>query len=987
MIAAIICSAVDHSKRQEHFGFEIVSEAVYTTSRCAVVAAETKMMRSSSPFPAAVALLVSFAAPSLAQVATFDLGGTILDETGAPLPDVQLTIVNAESGLTRSVHTNLSGHYLLAELPAGVYNLEISLPGYATTRYAGLRYFADTKPVLNDTLRPGAVQTSMTITGEAPLINASFAQIGQSVDDLQLVELPLENRDYLDLVTIAAGVTDVTQFIPGSTVLGSKSQNINGSYARYTSYQLDGFNNTRDQHGVAKVDLGLDAVEEFRVLTNQQSAEYGQSMAGIVSAVTKSGGNDYHGSAFVFIRPGGLDASDPLTGEATTLDRQDVGFTFSGPIVEDRTHFFTAFEYRNQDQDVAVTATVDDGRYQGLFPVGENHARFLAKVSHELSRDHQLEAKLIWNDETILDGVGGLEIFENRRENRNDDIAVQATISSVLGGNRVNQLRFGFIDETYDSSAQAPPGGPVLVYPTQGIIGNANRFQSANESQWEISDTLSWVHGRHSLKVGFDFFRVATDAALQVAFDGVYEFSPSTPFPFVADDPSTHPLLYTQGFFAPGAPGTLERSENHIQVFFQDDWQIRADLTVSLGLRWEKESSVPDNNNVAPRLGFHWDATRDGQTAVRGGYGVFYNYLFSAIESFEIFSSPDGFFTASFAPDDPLFPQFPDTLPGPVLPPGVERPPGNNYLEAAAYSPESRRSPYTQQFTLGIERQILPRVSLAVDATYLLGQNIVLPFDINAPAHFDYATGGTRSSAAADETRPFGVPGTPIDAGDSPFVSNPFPFGGYRDLYLLDSRGTSHYWGIKVNVTRRYSNNFMIQGTYTWSRTQNDGDDFRPENSLPLDPGNYDGEWARSATDVPHALVVNGVWDAPYEIRVAGLFRARSGRTVDPRVNADLDGDNKTRERAFSDGRVLERNSFRAKSVITLDFALSKLFELGRGRTIEGRVDIFNIANRLNPGQVLNSYGPDAANPLPSFLTVASARPPRQVQFSARFRF
>ena len=934
-----------------------------------------------------LALLFSSSVLSHAQVSTFELSGTILDESRAPLSDVQLTMVNAENGLTRTVRTNTSGHYVFSEMPAGTYNLEIASPGFATMRYAGLRYFANTKPVLNVVLRLGAVQASMTITGEAPLINTSFSQIGLSVDELQLAELPLENRDYLDLVTLAAGVTDVTQFIPGSTVLGSKSQNINGAYARYTSYQLDGFNNTRDQHGVAKVDLGLESVEEFRVLTNQPSAEYGQSMAGIVSAVTKSGGNDYHGGAFVFIRPGTLDANDPLTGEETPLHRQDVGFTLSGPIREDQTHFFTAFEYRNQDQDVAVTATLDDGRFQGSFPVGENHSRFLAKVTHELDAEHQLEAKLVWNDETIVDGVGGLNIFENRRENRNDDLALHGTLTSLLGADRVNQLRLGWISETYDSTAQPPPQGPVLVYPTQGIIGNVNRFQSANEDQWELSDTLSLVHGRHGIKAGFDFFHVATNADLQVALDGVYEFAPTAVFPFVPEDPATHPFLYTQGFFAPGASPTLRRSENHVQIFFQDDWQLMPSLTLNLGLRWEKESSVPDNNNFAPRLGFYWDASGEGKTAVRGGYGVFHNYVFSAIESFEIFSSPQGSFTASFAPGDPLFPGYPNTLPGPILPPEAVRPPGNNYLEAALYSPEKRRSPYTQQFTLGIDRQILPAVSLAVDATYLLGQNLILPLDINSPTFFDYSTGRTRSSSEADATRPFGVPGSPIAAGDSGLVSREFPFGGYRDLYLLDSRGASHYWAVKINLTKRYANHFMLQGIYTWSRTRNDGDDFRPGNSLPLDPNNYDGEWARSATDIPSSLVINGVWDGPYEIRFAGLFRARSGRTIDPRVNEDLDGDNKTRERAFSSGRILERNSFRGGSVITADLSVSKIFVLGEGRTLEGRVDVFNLTNRLNPGQVLDSYGPDADDALPSFLTVTSARPPRQLQFSARFRF
>jgi hypothetical protein len=932
-------------------------------------------------------LFLASLSSSQAQVSTFDLNGTILDETGAALSGVTLVLVHDQSGLSRTVTTTQSGRYVFVEMPAGVYSLEVIFPGFATPRYAGLRYFANTKPILNITLRPSAVQESLTITGEAPLVNTSFSQIGLSVDARQITELPLEDRDYLDLVTFAAGVTDVTQFIPGSTVLGSKSQNINGTYARYTSYQLDGFNNTRDQHGVAKVDLALDSVEEFRVLTNQFSAEYGQSMGGTVSAITKTGGNDFHGTVFAFIRPGDLDSADPLTGADTPLDRLDVGVTFSGPIKEDKTHFFTAFEYRNQDQDVVVTAPIDDRRYQGVFPVGENYSRFLAKVTHQFNPSHRAEGKFIINEETIVDGVGGLSIFENRRDNRNDDLALYGTFISLIGSNSVNQLRAGYISEKYESEAGPPPLGPVLDYPTQGIIGNPNRFQSANEDQWEIADTYSLVRGSHSMKSGLDIFRIDTTADLRVAFDGVYRFSPTAPFPYDPEDPTTHPFLYQQGFFTAGAPQVLRRHETHIQIFFQDDWQVTPHLTANLGIRWEKETSVPDNNNFAPRLGFNWDATEDGRTSVRGGYGVFYSYVFSAIESFEIFFGPEGFFTASLAPDDPLFPGFPNTLPGPAAPPGLDLLPRNEYLNAPVFSPEKRRTPYAHQFTLGIERELRPSLSLAVDATYILGQNIILPLDVNAPTFFDYSTGDTRSSTEADATRPFGVPGQPIAPGESEFVSRAFPFSGYRDLYLLDSRGSSQYWGVKVNVTKRYATDFMLQAIYTWSQTRNDGDDFRPDNSLPINPNDYDAEWGPSATDIPHSLVINGIWDGPHEIRVSGILRARSGRTVDPRVDEDLDGDNKTRERAFSDGHILERNSFRSDTVAVGDISISKIFELGEGRTIEGRFDIFNITNRLNPRQVLNTYGPDAENPLDSFLLVTSAQPPRQFQFGVRFSF
>ncbi len=932
-------------------------------------------------------LLVLASTTALAQVSTFDLSGAVQDESQGVLPGATLTFTNDETGLARGFTTGDSGRYLFAGMPPGIYSLRIELAGFATAEYAGLRYFANTKPNLNVTLKLAQVQESVTVAGEAPLINTSYAQVGLSVDDRQIAELPLVGRDYLDLVTMAAGVSDVTEYIPGSTVLGSQSQNVNGAYARYTSYQLDGFNNTRDIHGVQKVDLGLDSIEEFRVITNQFSAEYGQSMSGIISAITKSGGNEFHGTGFAFFRPGKWDAADTLTGAETSLNRQDVGFAFSGPLRRNQTHFFTSFEYRNQDEDAVVTAPIDNGAYRGVFPVGANRSRFLAKVNHEINATHRLEGKVVINDETSIDGVGGLNIYDNRRDNRNDDLAFYGTLSSVVGSNWVNELRVGYISEKYESGAGDPPLGVVLNYPTQGVIGNSNKFQSGNEDQWEIADTVTLFRGKHTLKAGLDFFYIDTVADLQVNLDGTYIFAPTARYPYNPADPSSFPIQYQQGFFPEGAATVLLRDESHIQLYLQDDWQIRPHLTLNLGLRWEKETSVPDGNNVGPRLGFNWDATKNGRTSVRGGYGVFYSYVFSSIESFEIFNGPLGFFTATLVPGDPLFPQYPGNLPGPIIPAGVRRPPGDMYLSAPDYSPEKRRSPYSQQFTLGVERQLWPTLSAALDVTYILGQNLILPFDVNGPTYFDYSTGLTRSAAAGDATRPLGVPGRPINPGESAFVTEGFPFSGYRDLYLLDSRGTSQYWGVKLNVTKRYANHFMIQGIYTWSRTMNNGDDFRFGNSLPLNLNDYDAEWARSATDVPHAFILNGIWDGPYGTRVSGIFRARSGRAIDARVGTDRDGDRKLRERPFANGEILERNSFRTDYASTIDLSLSKIFNLGGSRTIEGRFEVFNLANRLNPGTVLGTHGPDANNPLPTFLQVTTAEPPRQFQVSARFRF
>ena len=904
-----------------------------------------------------------------AFASTFELTGTVLDESGVELAGATLTLVHEGTGLVHTTTSNDSGRYAFPAMPPGEYSLVVRLSGFATSRFAGLRYFAETKPIFNVTLNLRAVQESMTFTGEAPLINVSQSQLGLSVEERQLHELPLTRRDYLELATVEGGVHEINETVPGAVVYGARLTTVNGANAHYTSYHLDGFGNTRDQHGVVHVDVDLSAIEEFRVISGQFSAEYGQSLTGIVSATTRSGTNDFHGSIFAYLRPGSWDASDPLTGTDTALNGQELGFTFSGAIGEggeDNTQFFTSFSYQNQDDDVVVTAPYGDGRFGGLFELPSSRHRFLVKLTHLFDSRHQLAVKAAFSERNSLESVGGYDIFDNRLETLNEDASVYATFVSELGSGS-SELRFGFARERFRTRGQKPPLGAVEIHPTLGNIGNPMRFQRADEDHFEVSETLTLPTGDHRLKIGFNFLRIGSTTELERYRDGVL-FVPPT---------GVHgPLLLWRNFTGADAETVLERSESHVQVFFQDDWQVTPFFTVNLGLRWEKETSVPDNNNIAPRLGFHWDATRDGRTSVRGGYGIFYSFVFSIVDSLERLYGVGGHEVVAFTDDniDEVF--FNPALLSP-----------NFYVDAVEWARADRQAPSSRHVTIGVERELVPTVTAAVDVSYVRGKSLILPVDLNAPEFFDYTTGDIRSGNAADRARPFGVPGAPIARGMVPELPDGYPFGGYRDLYLLSSAGSSRFWSVKVNVTKRYATDFLIQAVYNWSRTENDGDNFRVSESLALDPARPELEWGRSTTDIPHSFVINGVWDAPLGLRLTGLFRARSGRPVDPRVDADLDGDRKLRERASSPGAILERNSFRIGSVASLDLSIAKEWEFGEGRRVAAALDVFNLTNRLNPKQYLQSYGARSDQPLPAFLQIVQASPPRQFQLSVRFTF
>jgi len=867
----------------------------------------------------ALLLVASYPASATSAGSTFELSGTVLDENGLGLAGAVITLVHQTTGLTRTATTSDTGRYRLSGLPPGVYSLEARLSGYATPRYAGLKYFADTKPIFNVTLLPRAVQESMTFTGEAPLLNVSQSQVGLSVEERQLEELPLSRRDYLELATLDGSARELGEGLPLS---------IDGANAHYTAYELDGFQNTRDQHGVVLADVGIDAIEEFRVVSGAFEAERGGSVSGIVSAATKAGGNDWHGSVFAFFRPGGWDARDPLTSENVSLDRQNLGFTFSGPLVEEQTYFFAAVEYWNQNEEVAVTAPFGGGRFRGLFELPSDRLRSLLKLSHHFDSRHQLTLKALFSQESGLEGVGGYDVFENGLDTENDDVAISGTLASSMGSVH-SELRLGFVSERFRATAGPPPLGAAIRDPLAGNIGSPTRFERADEDHFEISEILSLPAGTHSLKTGFSFLRIESGSELERFVDGLI-FVPS-----VGSAP-------TIAWESPGTTGSLDRGESHLQAFLQDDWSISPYLTLNLGLRWEKETSVPDNDNFAPRLGLHWDATGDGRTSVRGGYGIFYSSVLSIVDTLEGLYGQSGVGVVARADGAaPTSPNF--------------------------YAPEKRRSPRAQQWSVGVEREWLPTLSFALDVNHIRGSDLLLPLDSNAPSFYDYTGGGSRSTAAADLTRPFGV-------------------SSFRDLYLIGSRGSSRFWGVKVQATKRYQTSFTLQAVYQWARTTNDGDDYRIEESLPLDPASPDLEWGRSAFDIPHSFVASGVWDASFGLRFSAIARARSGRPLDPRVEADLDGDLKLRERGVASGRILERNSFRAGSIASLDVSFGKTWELGEARRLALSLDVFNLTNRLNPLQILETYGASEA-PLPSFLDVVQAAAPRQFQLSARFLF
>jgi hypothetical protein len=919
-----------------------------------------------------VALMLSPAA--FAQVSTFDLSGTVLDPSSAVLPGATVTLRNTKTGLVRSETADERGRYHFIALPVvGEYTLKVELSGFAADERAGLVFQANTKPVIDVTLKLAALAEATTVQGSTPILETRKAELSLTVDQAKIETLPLNGRNYLDLANFANGVH-------GSAGRGDLS--VNGQLGRNIDYVVDGVSNKVIEWGDAsKTGLSLDVVQEFQVITSQFSAEFGHSLGGIVSAVTKSGTNDFHGTTYVYDRPGQLDAVNPLTNTRTPFNQQQFGGVLSGPIVRNRTHFIGSYEGTNQDSQLVVTSALQPG----AFPATQNRTQGFAKGTHRLGNNHNAQLRFNLDHNETIGNFGGLTLPDGGTKSKRASWELQGTTTSVLSSNMVNEARFQYSQFVNESTNLAP--GPRVIYTGFATYGaNNGSPQDIRENRVQLNDKLSRDFGAHRTFVGVDWSHIAKTGVFNADAVGVYTFAAGTPYPFVASNPATFPSQFVQGFTDPRRPISLhrdfapydfagiDRSYMNIDVFGQDDWEVRRGFTLNLGLRYEKQTSTPDSNNIMPRTGFAWDLNKDGRTVVRGGYGRFYDQLFDNIPNTEDLFGIQGNFSITLTPggNPGVFPTFPAVFTS--LPPGFSAALGRTVtLDLGALDPAARKTPYSDQATIGVARELRSDLALTIDYTYLRGRDLFRTIDLNGPAAFDTTTGATRTVAQADATRPYGSPSR---------VPGPYDIqeGGFKQIRGIYSEGNGWYHGLKFNLTKRYTRRYFYQVSYTYSRAENEQDDFGSA-AQGADP--FDFRRALASNDVPHILIMNGTYMLPYTISLSAIGTFKSGLPVDPQAGTDLNGDGFTTDRPGT----FARNSYRLPTWKSLDISTAKSFTFAGSQALEVRMDVFNLLNAMNVTQVNAVYGRVVGSPLPTFMQPTRVANPRQLQFAARYRF
>ena len=670
----------------------------------------TRRLRTGARVGAWLAAILLAATPAFAQLTTGTISGTVIDSTKASVPGVTVTIENINTGLNRTVFTNERGFYEAPNLPVGTYTVTANLQGFGTAITKDVVLTVGRTAVIDMTLSVAGLEQQVTVTGAAPLVETTSATVSNLINSRQVEDLPLVNRDLTQLTFLQPGVVKIPSSGDQGVFSGMGDKfTVAGARGTQNLYLLDGVSNadlSGNAQGASGSYMGAETVQEIQIITNNYSAEYRSAAGGIVSAITKSGTNSLHGSAFEFFRNDALDAPNYFDKKfdrpKTQFDRHQYGGSLGGPIQKNKLFFFGSYEGLHEDLLRSDTATVPSanarqGRlangtvitpdprtapYLALWPLpGQGNTVvqdfgdtvLIAGDQEVPTRNNFALGKLDFNANTNNTvsatynfdkgrrspyGVMG---FSNSYGSESAKHVVSTKWTSVLSGTSVNELNLGYSDSR--------PSGDIPLsevdFAAQGLkpfrsnrdrIGEINisgvtsggyRVDASYYQQraYSLNNAYSRSAGNHSLRAGgeWTYFRYDVVSCSR-GCNGVWEFRSMSDF--LRNVPRRFDILLQGGFESP-----RDLRQHLVGTYVQDNWRVRPDLTLNLGLRYEF-ASVPDEVNgqisnlvnftdpdvtvgvlfknptkksFSPRVGVVW-APGQGKTSIRGGFGIFYEH-------------------------------------------------------------------------------------------------------------------------------------------------------------------------------------------------------------------------------------------------------------------------------------------------------------------------------------------------------------------------
>ncbi|MEI6666794.1 MAG: TonB-dependent receptor [Acidobacteriota bacterium] len=913
-------------------------------------------------------LVLALGGSAAAQVNTGTIGVVVVDNSNQPLPGVTVRVTSPTTGLDSNSVTGVAGTARLAALPPGTYDVTFELQGFNTLSEKGLLLRVGQTQVINATMTAKLTET-VTVTAEAPIVDVHKTDSSTNILPEQIDTLPVADRDFQRLSFIAPTVQrerGAFRFVTGGPVIGA------GGNASSATILVDGVDFTDPALGLATTRFSQDAIREFRVIANRFDSEIGGSAGGALSIVTRSGSNQYSGKFFGFFRDKALRAQGALELTKPAFSRQQFGGAVGGPIKTDKTQFFASIEQINEDN---VTLFRPKGAYASqaadlALPTRQTLAFF--RLDHQMSNSQRLAAKLVFErfrqDNFRVGGVADQTqgLFLNR-----DNFNFNAEDTWVGGANKLNQFYVqvgrrkydepGHVHNTlaewFSSGNTLQTGGSIY----DGLLGEGTYV--------EFRDTFT-LHketksGTHDLKLG---------AAWQAVKDRfLFNSYPAGLIIYVTDTRAL-PLAYV------GGTGSADSNitTNRIAGYVQDDWAVKSNFKVNLGLRYDVDTNgnnpgfaqptagitTPrkrDLNNIQPRGSFTWDVDGTGRNVVRGGAGIFTGRFLLVPSHTEIQQNGvTGRITQQ-------------RVNGAVL--GL---PAAYWLDPA--NPTTTGVPAKIDIALLSQDYVAPQATQATFGwTSRMGKT-GLYFD----TEFIYVK-GTNEVALTDK-----------NWRGNANVALGRPNTSYNQMNVYTNEGHSDYkaWVASLNGTLKGGH--LITASYTLGSKKNISDDFSPEfpSGYPNDPANLGAEYGRSRSDERHRIVVTGVFRVPYGFTVAPIVEYGSGQPWTQRLGYDFNGDGKNSDRPSGVSRFGQNGPVYKQ----VSLRLTKALTFGNKQSAEFIAEVFNLFDTTNwnvaaiDGAMYLS-GPTLANPAAAYVTnsnygkYSATLPSREFQLGVRYSF
>ena len=579
------------------------------------------------------------AVAAFSQSVGASLQGSVADPSGAVIPHANVEVLNVDTGSARSFLTDEAGRWQEPVLPPGEYQLKIAAPGFQTVLRKGIHLAVGQDAVVDIQLELGRNDTTISVVAEVPRVNLTSGSASGLVDERQMRDLPLNGRSFQQLALLQPGVNAVTA--GGNDPVGGRTPkiSINGTRPEQSSFLLDGtdINNVYNKTpgSVGGVLLGVEAVLEFQVLTNAYSAEFGRAAGGVVNAVTRSGTNEAHGSAFEFLRNSDLDAKnffDPASNPIPAFKRNQFGGVLGGPIHKDQTFFFGAFESLIERLGVTgVTSVPDANARLGILPTGTINvnpaikpyldllfpmpngrslgggaAQYLftrpqpsneyftqGRIDHRFSSRDSLFGRYTFDNGNIdRPPINKPPVTNTKERSRNQYVTLEE--QHVFSPALFNTLRLGYNRSTSESANERTvdvppsmtwiPGQPLGYLTVTGLVteafGDYRLPRNDHLNTWELNDTIFHSHGAHSFRAGFTGQRLQFNQNTTSQLGGIVTFTGLQNF-----------LLGTPTSFDFAVPGKIDPERGYRQSLFafyaQDDIRLRKNFSVNLGLRYE----------------------------------------------------------------------------------------------------------------------------------------------------------------------------------------------------------------------------------------------------------------------------------------------------------------------------------------------------------------------------------------------------------------